>query len=197
MAELIKLKNGKKIDALYNKHTYPHLYNRWVGIKYRCNCPTATNYKYYGGRGIKVCDEWNNSFVPFCKWALENGYREDLTIDRIDHDGNYEPNNCRWVDCVAQANNTRRNCGVTYNGECHTLAEWCRILDLNYGTVSNRYCKGLRGEALFAPTGERDRSCNEFENVSYSDNTLMGWSKKKLIAYIRTLEDVGQLSQSS
>lgn len=195
MAELIKLKNGRTIDGLYNKHTYPHLYTRWAGMRHRCNCPTASNYKHYGGRGIRVCEEWN-SFVSFCQWALENGYNESLTLDRVDHDGNYEPSNCRWVDWESQANNRRSNSFVTYNGECHTLADWCRILNLNYTTVSNRYYQGVRGDLLFAPTRERSND-EEFGNAQYSDNTLMGWSKKKLISYIRTLEDVGQLSQSS
>ena len=142
MAELIKLKNGKKIDALYNKHTYPHLYNRWVGIKYRCNCPTATNYKYYGGRGIKVCDEWNKSFVPFCKWALENGYREDLTIDRINTDGNYEPSNCRWATVKQQANNRTSNNIVEFNGESHTLTQWSEITGIKMATIWARLQKG-------------------------------------------------------
>ena len=100
--------------------TKTRLYNIWQSMKQRCSLPSASCYKYYGGRGITVCNEWQN-FEPFCEWALANGYADNLTIDRIDVNGNYEPNNCRWLTIQEQQNNTRRSHNITFNGITKTL----------------------------------------------------------------------------
>ena len=92
--------------------SFTSLYSRWSGIKSRCFNKNELAYKNYGGRGISICEEWKNNYKAFKKWAYENGYEEHLTIDRIDNDGNYEPNNCRWVNMSTQIQN-RRNVKLT------------------------------------------------------------------------------------
>ena len=114
------------------------LYKIFDSMKQRCYNPNSTSYHNYGGRGITICDEWLNDPSAFFKWSLENGYSDDLTIDRKDNDKGYSPENCRWTTEIEQHNNTRRNRYVEYKGEVHTLSEWCRILGLNYSTVKTR-----------------------------------------------------------
>lgn len=84
------------------------LYNIWCHMKTRCLCSTSAAYRYYGGRGINVCQEWIESYESFRNWAVESGYRDDLEIDRRDTNGNYEPGNCRWATRVEQMRNTRK-----------------------------------------------------------------------------------------
>ena len=114
------------------------LYRIWSNMKNRCTNPNADNYSFYGGRGIKVCDEWRDDFIPFRDWAMANGYAVNLTLDRIDNDGNYEPSNCRWETHLHQCNNTRRNHLITFRGETHTIAEWSRIVGMNVDTLERR-----------------------------------------------------------
>lgn len=118
------------------------LYDSWVDLKQRCHNKHNKRYKHYGGRGIKVCDEWRNDFIAFYDWSINNGYQDDLTIDRIDVNGNYEPNNCRWVTRKQQMRNTTRNRYITINSETHCLSEWCEILGLNDRTVRSRLHSG-------------------------------------------------------
>lgn len=116
------------------------LFNKWRKMKDRCECPTHQAYKDYGGRGIKVCDEWQK-FENFRDWAYGNGYQEKLTLDRIDVNGNYEPSNCRWTTWKAQANNRRSNHRVTAYGETHTIQEWSDITGIKHSTIWRRLCK--------------------------------------------------------
>lgn len=118
------------------------LYKIWCNMKSRCYNTSVIEYNDYGGRGITVCDEWLHDFQAFYDWAMSNGYRDDLTIDRIDVNGNYEPSNCRWVSMKVQSNNTRKNHVLTYNGEAHTVSEWAEILHINKHTLSNRILRG-------------------------------------------------------
>jgi hypothetical protein len=113
------------------------LYQTWQGMRERCNNPNDLNFHNYGGRGIKICKEWND-FKNFYIWAINNGYSEDLTIDRINSDGNYEPLNCRWADRKTQGNNTRRNHKLTYKEETKTMAEWAEIKGMDYTTLRAR-----------------------------------------------------------
>jgi hypothetical protein len=109
------------------------LYNTWLAMKERCNNPSSISYKNYGAKGIYVCGEWNK-FGAFKKWAEENGYAEGLSIDRIDLNKGYSPNNCRWATAIQQANNTRKNKYVKISGSYKTLSEAARELGIKYTT---------------------------------------------------------------
>lgn len=122
----------------YKKRDYPRLYSIWYDMKRRCYKPNRPRYKDYGGRGIEVCKDWIYSFPNFCEWAFSNGYSDELTLDRINVDGNYEPSNCRWATYKEQAHNTRRTLNVTYKGISKALADWCDELGLKYDTVHSR-----------------------------------------------------------
>jgi hypothetical protein len=109
--------------------TGTRIYMTWQNIIKRCKSKTDKSYKWYGGRGITICEEWANDFQSFYNWALENGYSDDLTIDRIDVNGNYEPSNCRWVTFKEQQRNKSNNVYIEYNGQIKTLCEWARVLE--------------------------------------------------------------------
>ena len=131
----------KEVHKIGNpKHNLYHhrIYKIWKSMKYRCYLKTHQHYERYGGRGIKVCDEWKNNVENFYNWSMQNGYKEDLTIDRIDNNGNYEPSNCRWVDRITQQNNTKKNKYYDYNGEKLTLSQICRKYNINYSTLYHR-----------------------------------------------------------
>ena len=113
------------------------LYNIWTDIKKRCYRKTFWAYDRYGGRGITLCKEWHD-YPTFRDWCTNNGYAENLTIDRIDNDKGYSPDNCRWVDRKTQANNKSNVRLITYKGKTKTVAEWAEILGLNYTTLYGR-----------------------------------------------------------
>ena len=110
-------------------------------MKSRCENQKNKSYKDYGAKGISVCEEWHDS-VNFFEWALRNGYKEGLEIDRIDVNGNYEPSNCRWINRLENANNKTNNKYISHNGETKTLAEWSRFYDVNYKNLSRLLIKG-------------------------------------------------------
>jgi hypothetical protein len=123
----------------------------WKGMCARCRNPNLKEYKLYGGRGIRVCDEWTDSYEPFRDWALANGYRDDLTIDRIDNDGNYEPENCRWATHAEQARNRSSNHLLTY-GKTQLLQAWAEEVGLRPETIRRRLKLGWSVErALTEP----------------------------------------------
>ena len=128
--------------------TNSRLYKSWLGMKRRCENKNTCGYENYGGRGIVICEEWKNNFVSFYKWATENNYKKGLSIDRINNNGNYEPENCRWADRIMQQNNTRGNHLITINNETHTMAEWARLYKINYTTLKGRIRRGVTGIAL-------------------------------------------------
>ena len=148
------LKNGKtkscgclRTEMLINRLTthglrHTRIYNIWMGIKQRCYNSKRKGFGIYGERGITMCDEWKNDFMSFYNWSMQNGYQDDLTIDRIDVNGNYEPFNCRWATVIEQANNMRTNRFLTYNDETHTMAEWGKILNISDCTLYSRLKRG-------------------------------------------------------
>lgn len=123
--------------------TDSRLYNVWSAMKRRCCNHTVPEYLLYGGRGISICDEWKDDFGCFQSWAIENGYnpkanRSECTIDRVDVNGDYSPENCRFVSQQEQMNNVRYNHRLEYNGETHTIAEWARLYNMSYSKLSQR-----------------------------------------------------------
>lgn len=113
------------------------LYEIWQGMKSRCENPNDPSYINYGGRGICVCSEWHKA-ETFIKWALTNGYTDNLTIDRIDFNGNYEPSNCRWATPKEQGRNKRNNYVISYMGKEQPLSAWCEELNLDYDRTWSR-----------------------------------------------------------
>lgn len=141
----------KEKDSFPKKHgkSYTKLYRIYKALINRCYRQKDINYKNYGGRGISVCQEWLNDFMSFYNWAVLNGYQENLSIDRINVNGNYEPNNCRWTDKITQANNTRRNHYIEYNKQVKTLSQWAKELNVSTGLIKGRLKKGWTIEQVF------------------------------------------------
>lgn len=127
-------------NKLEHGYRQTRIYGVWCKIKGRCYNENDPRYASYGGRGITMCDEWKNNPVSFIEWAYANGYDENAkfgekTIDRIDNDSGYYPENCRIADNITQSNNRRNNRKETYKGETHTVAEWARILNVDHQTL--------------------------------------------------------------
>ena len=125
------------------------LYGIWAAMKRRCYNPNTKFYHDYGGRGIAVCDEWQE-YIPFKEWALANGYEEGLTIDRIDVNGNYCPENCRWITQREQCYNTRKTRFVGYKGKKYTMKDISDITGLKIRTIQGRYERGWTPEQIFS-----------------------------------------------
>ena len=123
--------------------TNTKLYGVWSSIKSRCYNRNTDAYKDYGLRGISMCDEWRNSYLLFKQWACESGYSDGKSIDRIDNNLGYSPDNCRWVDAQIQANNRRSNRVYTIGNESHNVTEWASIYGINQKTLFTRIYSGL------------------------------------------------------
>lgn len=148
-------------DSIYMIHpntpqSKTRLYHIWSGMKQRCGNPNAEGYENYGGRGIEVCPEWTHDFQRFEDWAYSNGYREYLTIDRIDNDGPYSPDNCRWATMKEQAQNRRQPKPLyEINGVYRTAAEWAAIAGITRKRFNTRWARGKRGGDLIAPIAQK------------------------------------------
>lgn len=138
------------------------IYDIWMCMKNRCNNPNDKRWQNYGGRGITVCKEWNDDFLVFREWALNNGYDNKLTLDRIDNNKGYSPDNCRWATMLQQANNRRGNVIIEYDGEKHTLSETARKYNINVQTLSWRLRTGWDiKRAIETPTNSNWGKRNE------------------------------------
>jgi len=151
------IKSGKLLSCGCKNHLPKHsmtktkLFSIWVGMRRRCCNPNTERYGCYGGRGITVCDEWNNKkdgSINFIEWALSNGYKEGLTIERIDVNGNYEPSNCTWATRQEQNRNKRDMAFVEHDGELQLLSDIARSTEISESAIRGRYRAGLRGEEL-------------------------------------------------
>lgn len=165
-----------KLINMSKKHGLSHhrLYTIYHGMINRCSNKKNRAYHNYGGRGIKVCDEWKNDFLGFYKWSMDNGYEDHLTIDRIDVNRDYSPDNCRWASYRQQGNNTRTNKRITYNGESHTLAEWSRITGISYQKLQYRTSKGWPINEVFgSPHKKNSGKSKRIKTSVYKDGALI------------------------
>lgn len=153
-----KLADRNKTSAIHGGKSGgkpERLYRIWSGIRRRCYEETLDAYKYYGSRGITVCDDWKNDYSKFREWSLNNGYKDNLSIDRIDVNGNYSPENCRWIDAKTQANNRRNNVCITYHGKTQTVAQWAEETGMPYRRIEYRLKAGWEVQKIFDYKNER------------------------------------------
>ena len=140
----------KRIDMqgnkLAEKHGLSHtrLHRIWHSMYCRCYYKTTNQYKNYGGKGIKVCNEWKHieGFINFYNWAIHNGYKEELTLDRIDNEKDYCPENCRWSTPKFQSNHKTNNVYYTYKGKMQTSKQWCDEYNISQTTFKDRLKRG-------------------------------------------------------
>lgn len=159
------------------------LYQVWRGMNLRCFCNQDKAYKNYGGRGITVCYEWSKfnpeGVVNFYNWSINNGYKKEIlsngknkwSLDRINNDGNYEPDNCRWTTQDVQANNKRNNINIEHNGKTQTLKQWAKELNIKYCSLLNRYERGVDVEKCFSKKDLRIR-ITEFHGKKFTSTEL-------------------------
>lgn len=156
------------------------LYLEWKLMLNRCNQPSHKSYAYYGGRGIKVCSEWHE-FPTYKDWALSHGYNDNLFIDRIDVNGNYEPSNCRFVDMVTQCNNRRSSKFLTYQGKTLSMAQWARELGISRFAIWGRYKRGLSVEEILRKEKHAHRGENHHQKLITFNGVTMNqkqWAEK-------------------
>lgn len=145
-------------------------------------------YKYYGGKGVIICDEWLQSFDNFYNWALLNGYKEGLSIDRIDVNGSYSPENCRWATMKEQARNRTNTVLVEYNGKKMTLREWSEELNISLRTITKRKHKGYSDKEIIEGRPRKERVPDIYLQCNGKNLSVKEWSKELNIreATIRT-----------
>lgn len=159
------------------------LYIVWCNMRNRCDCTGNKEYKNYGGRGISVCSDWY-SFIAFMNWAFASGYSKGLTIDRIDNDKGYYPENCRWITRKEQANNKTNNHYITYRGETKTLKQWSESLNIPYYRLRSRINNcGFSIEEAFS---EKSYSVKKMLEYKGKVQRLSDWCKELGLNYGKT-----------
>lgn len=153
MKERARLPDGSFASEHGGRRT--KLYGVWCSMKERCSNPHNKSYPRYGGRGITVCTDWANDFSSFRDWAYAAGFRDGLTIDRIDGNKGYSPENCRWATTAQQNRNYSRNHMITYNGETKCLSDWADQFGIKRGTVLFRIQQGKPLPEVFNPIDGR------------------------------------------
>lgn len=145
-------KSAIRAKMQFTKHadSGSRLYRIWKSMRTRCNNKKSKSYPDYGGRGVAICPEWND-YAAFQKWAISAGYKDELTIDRIDVNGNYCPENCRWVTWFAQSNNKRTTAYITVNGVRRSIKEWSNLTGINYRTLRTRLHAGWSESEILHP----------------------------------------------
>lgn len=163
----------EKVSQKSKKHGMhkTRIYKMWQNLKARCNCPSSNKFYNYGGRGIKACDEWQDDFMAFYEWAMKKGYSDNLTIDRIDSNGDYCPENCRFATYSQQSDNRRNTRTYTLNGETKTLKEWANITGLSLRMISARWERGWSAERALTTKNIKDNGFNFGEYIK-------NWKKK-------------------
>lgn len=141
---LRKEKTAERMRSHGDRRT--RLYSIWTNMKTRCENESHPNYEGYGGKGVTLCSEWGESYGEFRKWALANGYRDTLTIDRVNNDKGYEPDNCRWATYIEQSRNRDYAWHVTIDGVTKHAKEWCDAFGVKYKTACSRKYRGWQDE---------------------------------------------------
>lgn len=157
MSGIKGIHSGKESTLYVHGGTGTRIHNIWLSMRERCNRVNHPWYKAYGGRGIKICEEWND-FSKFRQWAMINGYSDELTIDRIDYNKGYEPNNCRWATMKEQQNNKRSNRIIEYKCKRYTLTQLAEKIGINKTTLKERLNAGWSvNDAVERPVRKRTK----------------------------------------
>ena len=147
--------------------TNTKLHGVWNTMKNRCSNPNVKSFKDYGGRGIKVCEEWRNDFSSFYEWAIKNGYLEGLEIDRINNDGHYEPNNCQWTTRAKNINKTRKTVYIPIDGVLKTASEWSKESGISGKLILDRHNKGWKNSDLLIPPKIGNNQQTQHQDVDW------------------------------